>query len=48
MGGILAACVGALLGASVVQAPINGGNALTLPALRHLGRMDPGGGPAIG
>jgi len=47
MGGLLAACVHALVCASVVQAPVGVGNALTLPAQRHVLRMTPGGGPAI-
>ncbi len=38
----------AVLGVSGVEiTPIGGGNALTLPAHRHLLRIDPGGGPPI-
>lgn len=36
-----------LLVAALAVAPIGGGNALTLPAQRHVVRVDPGDGPPI-
>ena len=45
---MLSALVAALLAAPIQVAPIGDGNAMTLPAGRHLMRMEPGGGrPAV-